>query len=178
MNWQGLKTQTLLAFIWGKQLLMNVLTLLARGWRSSVHLSNWQSPIWGQLKCTQLFGRGRITLARHAPAPCFHNRKSRCSWEIWQHNTWGDKANTEDIRCENGEAQLVFSSMNKAASYSSTFQLYQVMVVSTVAESNQCTPEGWALQPQCVICQIYLISNMHVCIESFQWLELTFIFSI
>lgn len=93
-------------------------------------------------------------------------------------HTWGDKANTEDIRCENGEAQLVFSSMNKAASYSSTFQPYQVMVVSTVAESNQCTPEGWALQPQCVICQIYLISNMHVCIESFQWLELTFIFSI
>lgn len=108
MNWQGLKTQTLLAFIWGKQLLMNVLTLLAWGWRSSVHLSNWQSPIWGQLKCTQLFGRGRITLARHAPAPCFHNRKSRCSWEIWQHTRGETKQTPKTYDAKTGKLSWFF----------------------------------------------------------------------
>lgn len=48
------------------------------------------------------------------------------------------------------------------------------------AEGNPCTSEEkkWVLEAQHVISQRYLISNMHVCRECFQWTGLTFIFRI
>lgn len=87
------------------------------------------------------------------------------------------KHSTEGRRSETVKLSWFFSCIKNAANSFNILQLYQ-MAGSGVAESNQCTSEGWALEPQCVICQIYLISNMHVCIGSFQWMGLTFIFSI
>lgn len=64
----------------------------------------------------------------------------------------------------------VSAAIKNAANYSAILQVYQAVVGSGVAESNQCASEGWALQPQCVMCQMYLISNVHVCTGSFQWM--------
>lgn len=178
MNWQDLKTKTLFSFMWGKQLLMNVTTSVAWGWRSGVHLSDWWSAIWGQLKCTELSGRARIALAWHTRVLCFHNRKSRCSWEIWHHNTWGDKARHWKHMMWKLLSLVGFFSHYKCSKLVLHSSALSNGSGEWVAESNQCSSEGWALEPQCVICQIYLISNMHVCIESFQQMGLTFIFSI
>lgn len=135
MKWQDLKTKTLFFFMQGKRLFTQVVASVAHSWRSSVRLSDWQSPTWGQLKYTELFGRSRIALAWHAPAHCSHNRKSRCSWEIWQHNTWGDKAQHWRHMMWKVLSLLVFySSIKNSANYSTILQLYQMAVVSGVAE--------------------------------------------